>query len=99
MGHMVPFRILNSHQTIHYTSNDIKVKLSRKNKKTSCKRSPDIWAYYKYENKFRQIGHCLRMGQGQLRVIVYINFVELEHIMLLAKFHDHRTRSSVGEDF
>ena len=39
------------------------------------------------------------MGQGQLRIIIYINFVELEYIMLHPKFHDHRTISSVGEDF
>ena len=39
------------------------------------------------------------MGQGQLRVIIYINFVKLEYIMLHAKFHDRRTVSSVGEDF
>ena len=57
------------------------------NDQWSCKRSPDIWAYYKY-----------KMGKGQLRVIIYINFVELEYIMLHAKFHDHRTISSV-EDF
>ena len=39
------------------------------------------------------------MGHGQLRVIIYINFVELEYILLHAKFHNHRTISSVGEDF
>ena len=39
------------------------------------------------------------MGQGQLRVINYINFVELQYILLHAKCHDHRTISSVGEDF
>ena len=39
------------------------------------------------------------MGQGQLRVIIYINFVELELRLLNAMFHDHRTISSVGEDF
>ena len=32
-------------------------------------------------------------------VIIYINFVELEFIMLHAKFHYHRTISSVGNDF
>ena len=42
---------------------------------------------------------CLKMGQGQLRVIIYINLVELEYLLLHAKFHDHRTISSVGEDF
>ena len=39
------------------------------------------------------------MGHGQLRVIIYITSVELEYILLHAKFHDHRTISSVGEDF
>ena len=39
------------------------------------------------------------MGQGQLRVIIYINFVELEYILLHTKFHVHRTISSVGEEF
>ena len=73
--------------------------IRRPEDKWSCKRSSDTLAYYKYKNKFHQIGHCLRMGQGQLRVIIYINFVELEYIMLLAKFHDHRIFSSVGRDF
>ena len=31
-------------------------------------------------------------------VIIYINFVELESLMLHAKFQDHRTSGS-GEDF
>ena len=39
------------------------------------------------------------MGHGQLRVIIYINSVELEYILLHAKFHDHRTISFEGEDF
>ena len=59
----------------------------------SCKRSPDIWAYYKFKKKFRQI--CCKIGQGQLRVIIYINYAELEFIMPNAKFHDRRTISSV----
>ena len=50
------------------------------------------------KKKFCQFWHGLKMGQGQLRVIIYINYVELEHIMLHANFHDHRTISSV-EDF
>ena len=65
----------------------------------SCKRSPDIWVYCKYKNKFRQFGDCLKMGQGQLSVIIYLNFVELDNILLHAMFHDHKTISSVGEDF
>ena len=40
-----------------------------------------------------------KMGQGQLRVIIYINFVELDYILLHAKVHDHKTISSVGEEF
>ena len=32
-------------------------------------------------------------------VIVYINFVELEALMLHAKFQDHRTSGSGEEDF
>ena len=39
-----------------------------------------------------------KIGQGQPRVIIYINFVELESPMLRAKFQDHRTSGS-GEDF
>ena len=36
---------------------------------------------------------------GQDRVIIYINFVEFEYIMPHAKFYEHRTIKSVGEDF
>ena len=32
---------------------------------------------------------CRKLGQGQLSVIININFVELEYIMLHAKFQDH----------
>ena len=39
------------------------------------------------------------MGQGQLRVISYIIFAELEYIQLHAKFQDHRTYDSQDEDF
>ena len=56
-----------------------------------CKRSPDIWAYCKYKNNFRK-RHSRKIGQGQLKVIIYINFVELEYIMLHVKFQDHRTK-------
>ena len=36
---------------------------------------------------------------SQAWVIIYINFVELESLMLQAKFQDHRTSSSGEEDF
>ena len=39
-----------------------------------------------------------KIVQGQPRVIIYINFVELESPMLHVKFQDHRTSGS-GEDF
>ena len=39
-----------------------------------------------------------KIGQGQPRVIIYINFVELESPMLCAKFQDHRTSGSGEED-
>ena len=39
------------------------------------------------------------MIQCQHRVIIYINFVEFEYIMPHAKFYEHRTIKSVGEDF
>ena len=31
-------------------------------------------------------------------MVIYIKFVELENILLHAKFHYHRTISSVGEE-
>ena len=40
-----------------------------------------------------------KIGQGQPRVIIYINFVELESLMLHVKFQDHRTSGSGEEDF
>ena len=40
-----------------------------------------------------------KIGQGQPRVIININFVELESPMLHAKFQDHRTSVSGKEDF
>ena len=40
-----------------------------------------------------------KIGQGKPRVIIYINFVELEYPMIHAKFQDHRTSGSGEEDF
>ena len=39
------------------------------------------------------------LGQGQHRVTIYINFIELESSMLHAEFQDHRTSGSGEEDF
>ena len=41
---------------------------------------------------------CCKIGQGQPRVIIYQNFVELESLMLHAKFQDS-TSGSGEEDF
>ena len=42
---------------------------------------------------------CCKIGQGQPRVIININFVELESVTLHAKFQNHRTSGSGEEDF
>ena len=51
---------------------------------------------------FKRIGDpmwpCRKIGHGQPRIIIYINFVELESPLLRAKIQDHRTSGS-GEDF
>ena len=39
------------------------------------------------------------MGQGHPRVMVYTNFVELDCLMLHAKFQNHRPYGSCEEDF
>ena len=39
------------------------------------------------------------IGQGHHRVIIYINFVELESSMLHDKCHIHRTSGSREENF
>ena len=41
---------------------------------------------------------CRKIGQGQHRVIIYINFVGIESPMLHAKFQDNRTSGS-GEEY
>ena len=40
-----------------------------------------------------------KLVPGQPRIIIYINFIELETQMLHAKFQDHRTVGSGEEDF
>ena len=48
---------------------------------------------------FTIYGHDRKIGQGQPRVTIYINFVELESPMKPAKFQDHRAFGSGEEDF
>ena len=38
------------------------------------------------------------MGQGDIRVMNYINIIELQCLMLHAKFHNHKPTRSVAED-
>ena len=46
-----------------------------------------------------QILPCCKIGQGQSRIIIYNNLVELESTMLHVKFQAHRTPGSGEEDF
>ena len=39
------------------------------------------------------------IGQGHPRVMIYINFVELQSLMLHTKFQNHRLSGSGEEDF
>ena len=45
-----------------------------------------------------QFDLAVKVGQGQPRVIIYIDFVELQSLILHAKFQDHRTSGSGEED-
>ena len=40
-----------------------------------------------------------KIGQGHPRVMIYINFVELQSLMLHTKFQNHRPSGSGEEDF
>ena len=42
---------------------------------------------------------CCKIVQSQLRVIIYINFEELESLILHTKFQDQRTSGSGVYDF
>ena len=41
---------------------------------------------------------CRKLGQGQPRVMIYINFVELNFQILHTKFQNHRPSGSEEED-
>ena len=42
---------------------------------------------------------AIKIGQGQPRVIIYINYIELTFQMLHTKFQGHRLSGSGEEDF
>ena len=57
------------------------------------------FTFSSYKSIRDQIWPCRKIGQGQPRVIIYINFVELESPMQHTKFQDHRTSGSGEEEF
>ena len=42
---------------------------------------------------------CHKIGQGHLKVMIYINSVELLSLIFHAKFQNHRPSGSGEEDF
>ena len=64
-----------------------------------CKFFYLITLYQFFKRTGAQIRPCCKIGQGQPRVTICINLVELESPMLHAKFQNHRTSSSGEEDF
>ena len=58
-----------------------------------------LYNFSPFKHIYDPIWPCGKIDQGQAWVIIYINFVELESLMLQAKFQDHRTSSSGEEDF
>ena len=42
---------------------------------------------------------CRKIGQGHPRVMIYTNFVELNRLLLHAKFQNHRPSGCGEEDF
>ena len=61
--------------------------------------NPSCFHFFPLKSQGFQILPCRKIGQGQPRVIIYTNFVELESSMLHAEFQDHRTSGSGDEDF
>ena len=57
------------------------------------------FTFSQYKSIRDQIWPCRKIGQGQPRVIIWINLVVLEHPMLHIKFLGHRPFGSREEDF
>ena len=55
--------------------------------------------FFPFKRAGDPIWPCRKIGQGQPRVIIYMNFVELESPMLHAEFQDHRTSGSGIAEF
>ena len=54
---------------------------------------------FPYKSIRDQIWRCHKISQGQLRVIIWTNLVELEYPMLHTNFQGHQTFGSREEDF
>ena len=57
------------------------------------------FTFFPYKSIRDQILPCRNIGQGQPRIIMWINLVVLEHPMLHTKFQSHRPFVSGEEDF
>ena len=55
--------------------------------------------FFQYKSIRDQIWPCRKIGQGQLRVIIWINLVVLAHPMLHTKIQGHRPFGYGEEDF
>ena len=57
------------------------------------------FTFFPYKSIRDQIWPCRKLGQGQPRVIIWINLVVLKHPMLHTKFQGHWPFGSKEEDF
>ena len=58
-----------------------------------------VFSFFSKEKPMLPNLTCHKLGQGQPRVTIYSNSVELESPILHTKFQDHRTSGSGEEDF
>ena len=69
-------------------------------KVTGCNSSKKSAVFtFSYRKACYQIRPCCKIGQGQPRVMIYINFVVLHTLMLHAKFQGHWPSGSGEEEF
>ena len=59
----------------------------------------DIFLFFPIQMLGRPKMTLLLKGQGHPKVMIYTNFVELHHLILHAKFQNHRPCGSGEEDF
>ena len=68
---------------------------------TGCKSSEKInsFQFFLLKSLSYQIWPCRKIGQGQLRIIIWTNYDGQESSMLHTKFHGNRSTCSREEDF